>query len=241
MPISPPERRSSLDKKRIRDLEEQVKLIPLLQMQIQSLKDERKQLILQVENSRAPSTTSSSSNTQAHFQVQRVSPVSLQSMKLPQNSIPKRTIGTNTNMILHRDVGISSEKTSTVNASTLTDFRLPCDGHDRLYSEKDLMKTVELVHSKMRKSMTSIGVQHDEIKVTRNVGVETKVESKSVSCNTNEPHLMAVSTGSVSIAPMEREASPTPSLSLRDMSKPPVTRNSTTQTQQGKGWLIFMI
>lgn len=235
MPILPPERRSSLDKKRIHDLEEQVKLIPLLQMQIQSLKEERKQLTIQLENSRAPSSTSSSSNTQTHFQIHRVSPVSLHSMKMPQNSIPKRTIGVNTCLILRRDVGTSSEKKSTTNSISMTDFRLPCDTNDRIYTEKDLMKTVELVHSKMRKTMASVGVQHDEVKkVTKSVGSETKIELKSVSCNTEEPHLVTVTTGKVSIAPETREASPGPSLSLKDLSKSPVTRNSSTQTTQGE-------
>lgn len=99
------------------------------------------------------------------------------------------------------------------------------------------MKTVELVHSKMRKSMASIGVQHDEVKVTRNVGSGTKIEVRSEGCNTEEPQLMTVSTGVIDIAPFEKETSPTPSLSLKDMSKPPVTRNSCTQTSQGE---IFM-
>lgn len=234
MPISPPERTTSLDKKRIHDLEEQVKLLPLLQMQIQSLKDERRQLLVQLENSRAPSSTSSSSTTPQQFQVHRVSPVSLHSMKLPQ-SAQKRTVGTNTNVILRRDVGISSEKSKFVNSATLTDFRLPCDGHDRLYSEKDLMKTVELVHAKMRKEMNSVGVQYDEAKkVTKNVATETKIAMQNVASNTEEPQLMSVSMGGVSIAAESREVSPGPALSLKDLNKLPVVRSSATQTTQGE-------
>jgi hypothetical protein len=160
-------------------------------------------------------------------------------MKLPQNSTPKRTVGTNTNFVLRRDVGTVIEKPTFVNSSTITDFKLSCDGNDRLYSEKDLKKTVELVHSKMRKTMTSVGVQFDEEKATtRSVGVETKIHTESVGCSTDEPKLMVASTGNISIAPSERESSPSPSLSLKDMSKLPITRSSTTQTMQG-GSSIF--
>lgn len=127
------------------------------------------------------------------------------------------------------------EKQTFVNSSTITDFKLSCDGNDRIYSEKDLKKTVELVHAKMRRAMTSVGVQYDEEKPTmRSVGVETKIYTESVGCSTDEPKLMVATTGNISIDPSSREVSPAPSLSLKDMSKLPTTRCNATQTTQGK-------
>ncbi|XP_070508383.1 KN motif and ankyrin repeat domain-containing protein 2 isoform X2 [Chironomus tepperi] len=239
-------------KKRIFDLEEQTKLIPLLQMQIESLKDEQKQLVLQLEASRAPSSSSSSSPAQqTHFQIHRVSPVSLNSMKLNTNVLTKRNVGTNTAMVLSRDVGIMSDKKTFSNAATITDFRLACDGDGgRLYSEKDLKKTVELVHSKMRKAMVSVGVQHVdnktlrdagvqhvENKPSRDVGVGTKIHVTNASSSTDEPHLVMTPTKVINIDAQSAIADPIPStlpsVSLKDLAKPPVTRHNTTQTTQG--------
>lgn len=127
------------------------------------------------------------------------------------------------------------EKPNFVSSSTITDFKLSCDGNDRLYSEKDLKKTVELVHSKMRRAMISVGVQYDEEKPTmRSVGVETKIHTESIGCSTDEQKLMISATGNISIDPSSREVSPAPSLSLKDMSKLPITRCNATQTTQGK-------
>lgn len=230
----------SLYKKRIFDLEEQTKLIPLLQMQIQSLKDEQKQLVMQLEASRAPSSSSSSSPGQqhTHFQIHRVSPVSLSSMKLNTNVLTKRNVGTNTAVVYQRDIGIMSEKKTFSNAGTLTEFRLPCDGDGgRIYSEKDLKKTVELVHSKMRKAMVSVGIQHVEQKMLRDVGVGAEIHVRNASCVTDEPHLVITATKSINIEAQptidESVSSSTSSLSLKDMSKLPITRNNTTQTTQG--------
>ncbi|KAL7014324.1 hypothetical protein ACKWTF_015862 [Chironomus riparius] len=239
-------------KKRISELEEQIKLMPLLQMQIESLKDEQKQLVMQLEASRAPSSSSSSSPPQqAHFQIHRVSPVSLNSMKLNTNVLTKRTIGTNTVVVYQRDIGVMSEKKTFSNAATITDFRLSCDGDGgRLYSEKDLKKTVELVHSKMRKAMVSVGVQHVEdktlrdvavqhveIKTSRDVGVGTKIHVTNASSSTDEQHLVMSTTNVINIeaqpAIVEPIISQTPTVSLKDLAKTPTTRHNTTQTTQG--------
>ena len=226
-------------KTRIFDLEEQTKLIPLLQMQIESLKNEQKQLLLQLEASRAPSSSSSSSPPQqTHFQIHRVSPVSLTSMKLNANVLTKRNVGTNTVIISQRDIGIMSEKKTFSNAATTTDFRLSCDGDGgRLYSEKDLKKTVELVHSKMRKAMVSVGTQHNEIKPLRDIGVGTKIHVSHASSSTDEPHLVMTPTKVINIESqpvlVDPITSSISSISLKDMAKPPVTRHNTTQTTQG--------
>ena len=234
-----PSSTESFYKRRIFDLEEQTKLIPLLQMQIESLKDEQKQLVMQLEASRAPSSSSSSSPPQqTHFQIHRVSPVSLNSMKINTNVLTKRNVGTNTAMVFHRDIGVMSEKKTFSNAATITDFRLSCDGDGgRLYSEKDLKKTVELVHSKMRKSMVSIGIQHVESKALRDVGVGTKIHVSNASSSTDEQHLVMTPTKVINIeaqpAIVDPVTSNIPSVSLKDLVKPPVTRHNTTQTTQG--------
>lgn len=150
---------------RIRDLEEQTKLIPLLQMQIQALRDERKQLQLQLE-SRASSVSSSSPHPQPVFQAQRVSPVSLNAVKIsPSIVAPKRTTGTNTKSVLHRDVGCSPETVAkTVSKASSTEFVMKVAGEGgRLYTEKDLKKAIEMAHAKMRKATATIGTQFGEV------------------------------------------------------------------------------
>lgn len=148
--------------KRIRDLEEQAKLIPLLQLQIQALRDERLQLQSQLE-SRASSASSSSPHPQPVFQAQRVSPVSLNAIKIAP-IVPKRSnrsTGTNTSLVLRRDVGCSPEVAAkTTQRGTSTDFALKVEGDGgRLYTEKDLKKAIEMAHAKMRKSTASVGIQ----------------------------------------------------------------------------------
>lgn len=146
----------------IHDLKEQTKLIPLLQIQIQSLREERKNLLSQLE-SRASSTSSSSPLPQPVFQAHRVSPVSLNSIKIAP-IIPKRnnrSTGTNTNSILLRDVGCSTDGVGkTVHRGTGTDFTLRIEGDGgRLYTERDLKKAIEMAHAKMRKTTATVGTQ----------------------------------------------------------------------------------
>lgn len=148
--------------KRIRDLEEQAKLIPLLQLQIQALRDERLQLQSHLE-SRASSASSSSPHPQPVFQAQRVSPVSLNAIKIAP-TVPKRSnrsTGTNTSLVLRRDVGCSPEVAAkTTQRGTSTDFAMKVEGDGgRLYTEKDLKKAIEMAHAKMRKSTASVGIQ----------------------------------------------------------------------------------
>lgn len=154
-------------KKKIRDLEEQTKLIPLLQLQIQSLRDERQQLQSQLEGRRASSASSSSPHPQPVFQAQRVSPVSLNAIKLAAPAPPKRanrSTGTNTPFMLRRDAGCSPDSIhSYVHRSTSTDFILKCEGDGgRLYTERDLKKAIEMAHAKMRKSTATVGVQVEQ-------------------------------------------------------------------------------
>lgn len=150
---------------KIRDLEEQAKLIPLLQIQIQTLRDERQHLQSQLE-SRGSSTSSSSPLPQHVFQAQRVSPVSLNSIKMTP-IIPKRnnrSTGTNTSLIIRRDVGCSPEATEKcVHKATSTEFTLRIDGDGgRLYTESDLKKAIEMAHAKMRKATATVGTQFGE-------------------------------------------------------------------------------
>lgn len=152
---------------RMHDLEEQAKLIPLLQIQIQALKDERLYLQSQLE-SRSSSTSSSSPHPlpQPVFQAQRVSPVSLNAMKFAP-VVPKRnnrSTGTNTNVTLFRDVGCSPEiAPKVVHKGISTDFTLKVDGDGgRLYTERDLKKAIEMAHAKMRKSTATIGTQFND-------------------------------------------------------------------------------
>lgn len=154
---------------RIRDLEEQAKLIPLLQLQIQALRDERRLLQAQLE-SRASSASSTSPHPQPVFQAHRISPVSLNSVKLAPSIIaPKRTTGTNTNSVLLRDVGCSPESVNkTIHKGSSTDFVMKVVGDGgRLYTERDLKKAIEMAHSKMRKATSTVGTQIDEIENER--------------------------------------------------------------------------
>jgi hypothetical protein len=157
----------------MQDLEEQAKLIPLLQIQIQALRDERKHLQVQltrsVAESRPSSVSSSSPNSQPVFQAQRVSPVSLNAIKLapipPKRS--NRTTGTNTNVVLHRDVGCSpaDAERKMLQKGVSTEFMMKIEGDGgRLYTEKDLKKAIEMAHAKMRKTSVTIGTQFGESK-----------------------------------------------------------------------------
>lgn len=151
---------------RIRDLEEQAKLIPLLQMQIQALRDERRQLLSQLE-SRASSvcSTSPAPHQLPVFQAHRVSPVSLNAVKISPSIItPKRTTGTNTNSVLLRDVGCSPGSIAkTIHRASSTDFVMKVVGEGgRLYTERDLKKAIEMAHAKMRKATSSVGTQIGE-------------------------------------------------------------------------------
>jgi hypothetical protein len=149
---------------KIRDLEEQTKLIPLLQMQIQALKDERVHLQAQLE-SRSSSTTSSSPHPHPVFQAHRVSPVSLNAMKISPNVMPKRTTGTNTNAVYSRDVGCSPDvPVRMIQKGTSTEFVLKTEGDGgRLYTERDLKKAIEMAHAKMRKTSVTVGTQFGEV------------------------------------------------------------------------------
>lgn len=153
--------------RQIRDLEEQAKLIPLLQIQIQALRDERQHLQSQLET--RPSSTSSSSPhplPQPVFYAQRVSPVSLTSMKIAP-VVPKRSnrsTGTNTSVTLFRDVGCSPDVAcKAVHKGMSTDLTMKVEGDGgRLYTERDLKKAIEMAHAKMRKSTATIGTQSNE-------------------------------------------------------------------------------
>lgn len=150
--------------RKFRDLEQQTKLIPLLQIQIQALRDERHQLLSQLE-SRASSANSSSPHPQPVFQAHRVSPVSLNSMKIAP-TVTQRTTATNTSAVLRRDVGCSpvhDATKKTVNRGSSTEFSIKTEGDGgRLYTEKDLKKAIEMAHAKMRKATSTIGTQCGE-------------------------------------------------------------------------------
>jgi hypothetical protein len=230
--------------RKLKDLEEQAKLIPLLQMQIQALREERQQLQSQI-GSRASSTSSPSPNQphQPVFQAHRVSPVSLNAMKIAPVIIPKRTTGTNTSSVLSRDVGCSPEVVAKlVQRGTSTDFCMKVDGDGgRLYTERDLKKAIEMAHAKMRKASATVGTQfgeNEKEKVqTRSIGCgSTGKQMREISCGTEEPNLMMTMIKGITISPSTVanktvEIIPTASpLSLKDMNKLPITRTSATQT-----------
>lgn len=149
----------------IRDLEEKAKLIPILQIQIQKLKDERQQLLMQLERASASSSASthSQNGTSNVFQAQRVSPVSLNPIKITTNIVPKRTVGTNTAIVLQREVGCSPSAVTKVTQSCSTDMTVRIEKNDegKLYTEKDLRRAIEMAHSKMRKITSTVGVQSE--------------------------------------------------------------------------------
>lgn len=75
-----------------------------------------------------------------------------------------RSMGTNTNLVLHRDVGCSPDSPGKmIPKAVSTDFMMKIEGDGgRLYSEKDLKKAIEMAHAKMRKTSTTIGTQFGE-------------------------------------------------------------------------------
>lgn len=140
-------------------------MIPLLQLQIQALRNERLQLQSQLD-SRASSTSSSSPHPQPVFQAHRFSPVSLTAIKVAPiaHKRTNRSTGTNTKLILHRDVGCSTETViATTQKGTSTDFFLKVEGDGgRLYTETDLKKSIEMAHAKIRKTTVTVAIQVTE-------------------------------------------------------------------------------
>lgn len=245
--------------KRINDLEEQSKLIPLLQLQIQALRDERQNLQQQLREIDFSKSSSSSSSSPPHpqqpqmFQAHRVSPINLAPIKSSLKSTLKAA-GTNTNLVLHRDVGTSplSDAAKVHNRSVSTDFILPHDSPDggRLYTERDLKKAIEMAHARIRKATITVGTQMEAI-IQRSISVgsmqvsqrecatETEeILTKHVACETNEPHLMMTLTPvkAIDILP----SIPVPvtavgqTISLKDITATqPIktTRSTSSQTQ----------
>ena len=156
--------------RRLREQEEQLKMIPLLQLQIQTLRDERHQLQLQLK-----STSVSPQHAPPHmFQPCRISPVSLNSLDKHIKTIvrnPVKSIGTSTVNVLHRDVGCSPTVQPTLpvkkfkTTSVATDFILPVSRscHDQLYTESDIQKAIEMSQLKMKRErmsqLVSVGTQ----------------------------------------------------------------------------------
>lgn len=245
---------------KIRDLEEQTKLIPLLQLQIQALREERINLQSQLE-SRASSTSSSSPHPHPVFQAHRVSPVSLNAMKIAPNVMPKRSTGTNTNAVLRRDVGCSPDTPmKMIQRGTSTEFVLKTEGDGgRLYTERDLKKAIEMAHAKMRKTSVTIGTQFGGIEIPKwekransklkdltfcvnfrpkmcSVAIGTSAPlMRNAACGTEEQSLMMTTIKGITISPstvpnQQLVEAPVSSLSLKDMSKLPIVRTSATQT-----------
>lgn len=170
--------------KRMRDLEEQVKLIPLLQMQLQGMKEDRRQLQLQLKAEEIKSTSSSLSSSQPQiFQPQRVSPVSLTSLNKHIRCL--KNTGTSTSPVLRRDVGCSPivqvSPAKLRCQATSTDLILPVTSthsiNERLYTEQEVKKSIELALYKYKKDKlahtASTGTQIS--KSYRNVGTDSIV------------------------------------------------------------------
>lgn len=174
--------------RRLRDLEEQTKMIPMLQLQIQTLREERHALQLQLKTDERKSV--SPPQPPPHmFQPCRISPVSLNSLDKHIKTIvrnPVKSIGTSTVNVLHRDVGCSPTQQPVVpvkkfkTIAIATDFILPVSRsvHDQLYTESDIQKAIEMSQLKMKRERMSQLV---------NVGTQfTFVNNRSVATTTVE-------------------------------------------------------
>lgn len=144
----------SLEK--MRALEEQVKLIPVLHEQIQRLKDERRALQTQLEAKAA------SPSTGQIFQPYRVSPVSLGSLdKHLKIAKQQKTTGTNTVQTLTRDVGCAAPAIARMDKITATE--LSTGPSERLFTEADIKRSIELALLKYRRerlsNTSSVGTQ----------------------------------------------------------------------------------
>lgn len=148
----------------VEDLEEKTKLIPLLQLQVQKLKNERDHLQRMLEKI-STSQQFQKQNVPTAFQPQRVSPVSLNSLKIA-NTISKRTVSTNTTTTVWRDVGCSpAPLLKTTNQGIMTDLSLKIDDENsgKLYTEKDLLGEIEKDRLKLKKITKSVGVQSESM------------------------------------------------------------------------------
>jgi hypothetical protein len=197
--------------KRMRDLEDQVKMIPILQEQLQSLKEERRQLQLQLKSEELKSSSSSSNSPspqqsqqnqgQQIFQPYRVSPVSLNSLeKHIKLTKQQKTVGTSTAQILKRDVGCSPISTSVPQAppktlrsvSCATDLTVPINlknpTSDHLYREIEMKKSIEMALIKYKReklnNMVTIGTQISKICHGSNI-IQGPITSNSIGVDTN--------------------------------------------------------
>lgn len=176
--------------RRLRELEEQTKMIPLLQLQIQTLREERHTLQLQLKADERKSSSVSPPQPPPHmFQPCRISPVSLNSLDKHIKTIvrnPVKSIGTSTVNVLHRDVGCSPTQQPALpvkqfkTIAIATDFILPVSRsvNDQLYTESDIQKAIEMSQLKMKRErmtqLVSVGTQF------------TFVNNRSVSTTTME-------------------------------------------------------
>lgn len=170
--------------RRVRDLEEQMKVIPMLQLQIQTLREERHALQLKLKGDERKSVS-----PPHMFQPCRISPVSLNSLDKHIKTIvrsPVKSIGTSTVNVLHRDVGCSPKQQPTLpvkkfkTIACATDFVLPVSRslHDQLYTESDIQKAIEMSQLKMKRERMAQLV---------NVGTQfTFVNNRSVATTTME-------------------------------------------------------
>lgn len=179
--------------RRLRELEEETKMIPLLQLQIHTLREERHALQLQLKSYEQNSSSVSPPQPPPHmFQPCRISPVSLNSLDKHIKTIvrnPVKSIGTSTVNALHRDVGCSPtlqsafpvKKFKTI--AVATDFILPVSRsvNDQLYTESDIQKAIEMSQSKIKRErmsqLVSVGTQF------------TFVNNRSVSTTTMESNV----------------------------------------------------
>lgn len=136
---------SSLNK--IRDLEEQNKLIPILQKQLMGLRDEKRTLESLLMSHRAKSSP---------FSTQRVSPVHLRSNSFGELIRPKSTtreIGINCDVVATRDNEMNT--TNIFRLSRCTGTQLSVSNVDsKLYTESEVQKLMESERSEWNRKLT---------------------------------------------------------------------------------------
>ncbi len=185
---------------RMRDLEEQVKMIPGLLEQVRDLKEERRNLQVQLKSDKSPSPQSQGSQNSQIFQPYRVSPVSLGNLeKHIKINKQSKTVGTSTNQTLKRDVGCSPitipvPLKTLHSVSSATDLSVPINNNhsNHLYREFEVKKSIELALIKYKRekmnNMVTVGTQISKISHGNNV-IEGPVTGVSVAsqCEARSP------------------------------------------------------
>jgi len=176
---------------RMKELEDQVKVIPNLQSQLKILREEKRLLQLEIKRSEEKSRSTSKSSsppttTSGIFTPQRVSPVSLTSLNDTISHIKNKKqfkeSGTCTSSPLTRDVGVAPPSPPRMQ-SLGVDTELSILPNERLYTKRDLDQFLHQQIAVKWMNQVSIGVQVTEPKaLLRSNGTQTTVtpEAKKI-------------------------------------------------------------